>query len=137
MKKSSDTIGNRTRDLPACSALPQLTAPPRAPKADIVAVQKICWNGSGILEKRDCNLFYSCDNKDHIQGTGFLVSKRTKRLIIDFKSITPRICTLRIRGKFFNYSFVNGHAPTEISDDEEREGFFDAPNKSQQHKPKK
>jgi len=44
---------------------------------------------------------------------------------------------LRIRGKFFNYSFVNGHAPTEISDDEEREGFFDAPNKSQQHKPKK
>jgi len=31
MKKSSDTIGNRTRDLPACSAVPQPTAPPRAP----------------------------------------------------------------------------------------------------------
>jgi hypothetical protein len=30
-KKSSDTIGNRTRDLPACSAVPQPTAPPRAP----------------------------------------------------------------------------------------------------------
>jgi len=26
MKNSSDTIGNRTRDLPACSALPQPTA---------------------------------------------------------------------------------------------------------------
>ena len=32
MKKSSDTIGNRTSDLPACSAVPQPTAPPRAPK---------------------------------------------------------------------------------------------------------
>jgi hypothetical protein len=30
MKKSNDTIGNRTRDLPACSAVPQPTASPRA-----------------------------------------------------------------------------------------------------------
>ena len=35
MKKSSDTIRNRTRDLPACSALPQPTAPPRAPSTKI------------------------------------------------------------------------------------------------------
>ena len=28
-KNSNDTIGDRTRDLPACSAMPQLTAPPR------------------------------------------------------------------------------------------------------------
>ena len=31
MKNSSDTIGNRTRDIPACSAVPQPAAPPRAP----------------------------------------------------------------------------------------------------------
>jgi len=30
MKNSNDTIGNRIRDLPACSAVPQPTAPPRA-----------------------------------------------------------------------------------------------------------
>jgi hypothetical protein len=30
-KKSNDTITNRTRDPPACSAVPQPTAPPRAP----------------------------------------------------------------------------------------------------------
>jgi len=30
-KNSIDTIGNQTRDLPACSAVPQPTAPPRAP----------------------------------------------------------------------------------------------------------
>jgi hypothetical protein len=29
--KNSDTIGNRTRDLPACSAVPQPIAPPRVP----------------------------------------------------------------------------------------------------------
>jgi len=31
MKNFIVTIGNRTRDLPACSAVPQPTAPPRAP----------------------------------------------------------------------------------------------------------
>ena len=31
MKNSSDTIGNRTRDLPICSAVSQPTAPPRGP----------------------------------------------------------------------------------------------------------
>jgi len=30
MKNSSDTIGNKTCDLPACSALPPPTAPSRA-----------------------------------------------------------------------------------------------------------
>jgi hypothetical protein len=30
MKNSNDTIGNRTRDLPACSEVPQPTAPTRA-----------------------------------------------------------------------------------------------------------
>ena len=30
MKNCNDTIGNRTRDLPTCSAVPQPTAPPCA-----------------------------------------------------------------------------------------------------------
>ena len=34
MKNSDDTIENRTRDFPACGALPQPTAPPRAPFSD-------------------------------------------------------------------------------------------------------
>jgi len=32
MKNSNDTIGIRNCDLPVCSAVPQLAAPPRAPK---------------------------------------------------------------------------------------------------------
>jgi hypothetical protein len=33
MKNYNDTIGNRTRVLPTCSAMPQLTASPRIPKS--------------------------------------------------------------------------------------------------------
>jgi hypothetical protein len=31
VKNSNDTIGNRTRDLPVCTAVPRPTAPPRTP----------------------------------------------------------------------------------------------------------
>ena len=31
MKNCNDTVGNRNRDLPASSTVPQPTAPPRAP----------------------------------------------------------------------------------------------------------
>ena len=36
MKNSNDTIGNRTRDLLACSTVPQPTEPPRAPSSSLV-----------------------------------------------------------------------------------------------------
>jgi hypothetical protein len=35
LKNFSDSIGNRTRDLPVCSAVPQPTAPPRTPKKKV------------------------------------------------------------------------------------------------------
>jgi len=39
LKNSSDTIGNQTRDLPACSALPQPTALLRAPNYEVIHVK--------------------------------------------------------------------------------------------------
>ena len=50
MKNSNDSIGNRTHDLPACNAVPQPTAPPRAPRVGtvvvVVVVIVLCaWSG--------------------------------------------------------------------------------------------
>ena len=44
MKNSNNTIGNRTRDLPACSAVPQPTA---APRAHLLCLE-LCINKEGI-----------------------------------------------------------------------------------------
>ena len=50
MKNSNNTIGYRTRDLPACSAVPQPTAPPRAPITTIYRTKTDCENGDdGIV----------------------------------------------------------------------------------------
>ena len=40
MKNSNDTIGNRTRDLPTCSAVPQPTEIPRAAEGNTIGLTK-------------------------------------------------------------------------------------------------
>jgi hypothetical protein len=50
MKNSSDTIGNRTRDLPACSAVPQPTAPLRVPSRIMYRrIKLICFERCGFF----------------------------------------------------------------------------------------
>ena len=54
MKNSSDTIGNRTDDLPAFSAVPQPTAPPLAPNLDSSFIQYVFskWDQSMRILKK-------------------------------------------------------------------------------------
>ena len=58
-------------------------------------------------------------------GVGFVVKKIFKHLVMDYKAISTRICTLRIKGKFFNYTIINVHATTEVSTEEEKESFYE------------
>jgi hypothetical protein len=46
-------------------------------------------------------------------GVAFIVHKVTKRNIMAFTSINKRICTLRIKTKFFTLSIITVHVPTE------------------------
>jgi exonuclease III len=79
----------------------------------ITAVQEIRWSGSEIF---DCGDFIVCyiGNKERRQfGTGFLINKKYKLLIMGFSPETDHICSLRIRGVFFNTTIICVHAPAE------------------------
>jgi len=91
---------------------------------DITCVQETRWTGAGAKKKKWI-IFYSCDNKEHKLGTGFLIHKKVKHLIMNFQPKSPRMCWLRIRGKFFNYSIINAHAPTGDKSDTEKDAFYD------------
>jgi hypothetical protein len=82
------------------------------------------WIGMGI-EKKDWVIFYSCDPREHKFGTGFVIHKRVKHLLMSFQAKSPRMCSLWIRGKLFNYSIINAHAPTEEKTDSEKDAFYD------------
>jgi exonuclease III len=82
-------------------------------RMDITALQEIHWLGQGILERRDCNVYYSCQKNKHEFGCGFIVNKKGKHLVMDFTPIDHRTCILRVRGRFNNMSLICTHAPTE------------------------
>jgi len=65
MKISNDTIGNRARDLPTCSAVPQPTAPPRSPETCRVLFQnkinlRYCASGWFYFVIQPRRMFSSC-----------------------------------------------------------------------------
>jgi hypothetical protein len=94
------------------------------------------WTGQHILEKKECAMYYSCHNKRHHLGRGFIINKDMKHLIMDFQSIRMRLCKLRVRGRFCNYSIFSAHAPTEEKDTDEKDAFYDVLEKGYDKCPK-
>jgi hypothetical protein len=70
---------------------------------DITCVQELRWIGTGTIEKKDWITFYGCDTKEHKFGTGLVIHKRLKHLVMSFQPRFPRMCSLRIRK---NYSII-------------------------------
>ena len=68
--------------------------------------------------------------------TGFIVNKRIKHLVINFKAKTPRICRIRVRGLFFNYILICVHASTEEKDDE-KDNFYEDLDQTYEECPKR
>jgi len=94
-------------------------------KMGFTAIQETRWTGERIIDKKNHTIFYSCVRKHHMFGTGFIVNKRIKHLVRDFKAKTPRICTIHVGGLLFNYSLICVHAPTEEKDDDEKHNFYE------------
>ena len=65
-------------------------------------------------------------NKEKSQfGTGFLINKKYKHLIMDFSPETDHICSLQIRGVFFNTTIICVHAPAEEKDEIQKDSFYE------------
>jgi len=78
LKNSSDTIGNRTRDLPTCSAVPQQTALPRTPPR----LPVVDWTDSpadlnGLVRFAERRNLVSARVPSHFKRTLQLVCHRT------------------------------------------------------------
>ena len=94
-------------------------------KADITAIQEMRWTGHGCTKRKNCDIYYSCHEKRHEFGCGFVVGKRLRHLVSRFNPVSERIATIRIRAKYFNITLICAHAPTEDKDDEIKDMFYE------------
>lgn len=91
----------------------------------MVALQEIKWNNKSTLDFQDTTIFYRECNDQCQFGTGFAVHKSIVSLVIEFKSINPRILILKIKRQVFDIKFVNGHVSTKEKAPEKKNEFSD------------
>ena len=90
----------------------------------IAALQEIRWRDSDILNTKEYTIFYSGNNSNTLE-TGFEVKREAVNAIIGFKPVNERLCCIRIRGKVFNITLICAHAPTEDTDENIKETFYE------------
>jgi hypothetical protein len=54
-----------------------------------------------------------------------LVDSKFNHMVKNFTPINKRPCVIRIIGRFFNYSLINIHAPTNDSEEEGKDQFYE------------
>jgi exonuclease III len=98
-------------------------------RTDVVALQEIRWKGKGSIRKSKFTIYYSGnEDRQGNRGVGSTVSTKANRSVLGFSPICERICTLRIKGKFHNITFVNVYAPTDDTEDEIVDEFYETYN---------
>lgn len=107
--------------------LKALTDTVKKAKLDITAIQENRWTGKSLVLGQEYTFYYSGNDgsKRREFGTGFVVFGKARDSVIDFNPINERICTLRVRTKFFNLTLINVHAPTEEKTDEVKDLFYE------------
>lgn len=90
---------------------------------DIVALQETKQLGNEVMEVGDY-IFMNSGGENRILGTGFMIKKELKSVIVDFIPITDRLCKLRLKGKYQKITLINVHAPSEDKKVDIKEKFY-------------
>ena len=93
---------------------------------EIAALQEVRWPGTGKCDLEKGAITYSGrEDGLHQEGVGFYLSKRAMGAVEEFEAISSRIAKLRLDTKWFKVTIVSAYAPTEISDDQEKDNWYD------------
>jgi hypothetical protein len=93
----------------------------------ISTIQETRWNKSTpqACTSNGYNIYTSNLANNHEFGKSFLVDLKFYHMVKNFTPISERLCVIRIKGRFFNYSLINIHAPTNDSGEEAKDQFYE------------
>jgi exonuclease III len=96
-------------------------------KIAIVAIQETRWNKytPQAFTSNGYNIYTSSLANNRGFGTAFLVDSKFNHMVINFTPINECLRVIRIKGRFFNYSLINIHAPTNDSKEEAKDQFYE------------
>ena len=104
----------------------KLTNELKKAKIDVAAIQESGYNKDAQTSRYNCYItFHSSNSRDHVLGTAFLVARKFEHLVLDFRMVNERLCVLRLKGRFKNYSMINVHAPHNESSEDDKDAYYE------------
>jgi hypothetical protein len=68
-------------------------------------------------------------------GTDFLINRKYKQAIMNFEPLDERLCSLRVKGKFNNFTAILVHVSTEENNKPIKDSFYNKLNQIYQRIP--
>lgn len=100
---------------------------------DILGISEIRWTGQGRLSSGGMTILYSGDEEHHCHGIGIILNKTAEKALIGWKPINKRIITARFQTRHAKTTLVQVYAPTEPSNDDDKDEFYDTTGGTRQH----
>ena len=98
-------------------------------KISLLGISETRWTKSGRLRLASGQtILYSGFEEDHarhIHGVGFMLSAETAKTLMGWEPVNARLITARFYGTPTNISIVQGYAPTNDAEPEEKVEFYD------------
>lgn len=80
---------------------------------DVIGLSEVRRKNTAIIERPDGSLFMHTSSEKGLNGVGFLLSRRMKENIIEFREVNDRIATLSLEiGKNKRLIIVQVYCPT-------------------------
>uniref|UniRef100_A0A0L8HBL2 Endonuclease/exonuclease/phosphatase domain-containing protein n=1 Tax=Octopus bimaculoides TaxID=37653 RepID=A0A0L8HBL2_OCTBM len=87
-------------------------------------LEQVRWTGSGKISGGETTSLYSGPEDAHQRKVGLVLSKEAARALIGWNPVKERIITARLQSRHAKTTIVSLYAPTEDTDDEDKDTFY-------------
>ncbi|PVD27369.1 hypothetical protein C0Q70_12526 [Pomacea canaliculata] len=94
---------------------------------DILGVSEVRWTGTGKrrLASGHTILFSGRSDAQHSEGVALLLNKKTEKALLEWKPYGPRLLRARFHSKYTKLTVLACYAPTNDSEAEDKDAFYD------------